>query len=58
MSKVDPIGHIEFPNLNGNPYKRVEVKYCERCGGLFTRDSGSGVVYCPDHRGEIELVEA
>ena len=27
---------------------RVELKYCERCGSLGTRECGAGVVYC-DH---------
>jgi hypothetical protein len=25
---------------------RMELKYCERCGMLWTRECGSGVVYC------------
>jgi uncharacterized Zn finger protein (UPF0148 family) len=25
---------------------RVELKYCERCGGLWLREWGTGVVYC------------
>jgi hypothetical protein len=25
---------------------RVELKYCERCGGLWVRECGAGVVYC------------
>jgi len=24
----------------------LELKYCERCGGLWTRPRGSGEVYC------------
>ena len=24
----------------------VELKYCERCGGLYTRRSGSGTTFC------------
>ena len=24
----------------------VELKYCEHCGGLWTRKQGVGVVYC------------
>jgi hypothetical protein len=24
----------------------IELKYCERCGGLFLRTPGAGVVYC------------
>ena len=31
----------------------VELKYCERCGGLWLRESGSLEVYC---RGCIALV--
>ncbi|MFZ3341863.1 MAG: hypothetical protein WA609_12450 [Terriglobales bacterium] len=26
--------------------EKVELKYCERCGGLFLRTPGAGVVYC------------
>jgi hypothetical protein len=26
---------------------RMELKYCERCGGLWTRMQGTGDVYCP-----------
>ena len=25
---------------------RVELKYCEHCGGLWVRERGGGVVYC------------
>ncbi len=25
---------------------RVELKYCERCGGLFMRETGVAAVYC------------
>ena len=25
---------------------RLELKYCERCGGLWLRTAGSGEVYC------------
>jgi hypothetical protein len=25
---------------------RVELKYCEHCGGLWVRESGAGGVYC------------
>ena len=27
-------------------YLRVELKYCELCGGLWLRQEGSGEVYC------------
>jgi hypothetical protein len=26
--------------------QNIELKYCERCGGLFLRTPGAGVVYC------------
>jgi len=26
---------------------RLELKYCERCGGLWMRTQGTGEVYCP-----------
>jgi uncharacterized Zn finger protein (UPF0148 family) len=26
---------------------RLELKYCERCGGLWVRTRGTGEVYCP-----------
>ena len=26
----------------------VELKYCERCGGLWLRPAGLTSVYCPD----------
>jgi hypothetical protein len=25
---------------------RLELKYCEHCGGLWLRETGAGVVYC------------
>lgn len=25
---------------------RMELKYCERCGGLWVRECGAGMVYC------------
>ena len=25
---------------------RMELKYCERCGGLWLRECGAGAVYC------------
>ena len=25
----------------------LELKYCERCGGLWMRTKGDGEVYCP-----------
>lgn len=29
----------------GDPV-RMELKYCERCGALWLRECGAGVVYC------------
>ena len=31
---------------NKNNEVRVELKYCERCGGLWVREPGAGIVYC------------
>lgn len=32
---------------------RMELKYCERCGGLWLRECGTGVVYCGNCQVEI-----
>ena len=37
---MDFIGEIESSHVG------VELKYCERCGGLFLRPQSSAVVYC------------
>jgi hypothetical protein len=34
--------------IEGLEIVRVELKYCERCGGLWLRIWGSEDVYCPD----------
>jgi len=32
---------------NNNRHEvRVELKYCEHCGGLWVRERGAGVVFC------------
>jgi hypothetical protein len=31
---------------SGNKATRMELKYCEHCGGLWLRECGAGVVYC------------
>jgi len=31
---------------NENNDVRLELKYCEHCGGLWVRERGAGVVYC------------
>jgi hypothetical protein len=33
---------------------RVELKYCEHCGGLWVRERGTGVVYCEKCQGQLE----
>jgi len=32
---------------------RVELKYCEHCGGLWVREKGAGVVYCDKCREKV-----
>jgi hypothetical protein len=29
-----------------NSQVKVELKYCEHCGGLWVRERGAGTVYC------------
>jgi hypothetical protein len=38
------IGRIEGPGI------QVELKYCERCGGLWLRPQGADGVYCASCR--------
>ena len=33
---------------------RVELKYCEHCGGLWVRERGAGVVYCEKCQAKVE----
>ena len=33
---------------DGSERIRVGLKYCEHCGGLWLRECGTGVVYCPN----------
>ena len=33
---------------------RLELKYCERCGGLWLRQEGTPLVYCHSCRPEME----
>ena len=37
----------------GSGEQRVELKYCERCGGLWLRETGTGQVYCKGCRPEV-----
>jgi Zn-finger nucleic acid-binding protein len=32
---------------------RLELKYCERCGGLWLRECGAGKVYCASCEREV-----
>ena len=32
---------------------RMELKYCEHCGGLWLRECGAGVVYCGNCRTKV-----
>lgn len=32
--------------MSSDPYPKLELKYCERCGGLWLRLQGSDAVYC------------
>jgi len=34
-------------------FERVELKYCERCGGLWLRAAGMAIAYCPPCSREI-----
>lgn len=36
------------PACNTSNEVRVELKYCERCGSLWLRETGGGQVYCND----------
>jgi hypothetical protein len=42
------IGDMEVRNL------QVELKYCERCGGLWLRIQGSSGIYCASCRVSVE----
>ena len=43
---------------NKNKAVRVELKYCERCGGLWVRECGAGVVYCETCQQTVEELPA
>lgn len=36
------------PKDKKSEVSRVELKYCEHCGGLWLRECGAGEVYCPN----------
>lgn len=37
---------MNFINEGQGGKEQVELKYCERCGGLFLRERSAGIVYC------------
>jgi len=37
---------------------RVELKYCEHCGGLWVRERGAGGVYCQDCQPKVAELPA
>lgn len=37
---------------------RVELKYCEHCGGLWVRERGAGVVYCDNCQPKVAELPA
>ena len=37
---------MNFTDTLEDAERNVELKYCERCGGLFLRTPGAGIVYC------------
>jgi len=39
---------MNFTSRTEDPRVRVELKYCERCGGLFLRRLAEERVYCAD----------
>jgi Zn-finger nucleic acid-binding protein len=39
---------------NSDKRLSLELKYCERCGGLWLRPAGSGQVYCASCGREME----
>jgi hypothetical protein len=41
-------------NDNEKQAVRMELKYCERCGGLWLRKYGVGVVYCESCQREVD----
>jgi hypothetical protein len=40
-----------MPSLSG--YPKLELKYCERCGGLWLRVRGEELVYCAECAAEM-----
>jgi hypothetical protein len=40
-------------NSNEHEVIQLELKYCERCGGLWLRRQGTGQIYCPACSAEV-----
>jgi hypothetical protein len=38
---------------NNESEVRMELKYCERCGGLWVRECGAGAVYCASCQAKV-----
>jgi hypothetical protein len=51
MRRKSELGEDE--NAKNKKEVRVELKYCERCGGLWLRECGTGEVYCGTCRTQI-----
>ncbi len=54
MSKVGKHG----VNAPSGQDQQLELKYCERCGGLWLRELGCGAVYCVNCVGAMEELPA
>jgi len=39
-------GEVNSGNVNTTSELSFELKYCERCGGLWLRPAGGGQTYC------------
>jgi uncharacterized Zn finger protein (UPF0148 family) len=44
--------------IEGLEIVRLELKYCERCGGLWLREKGTEDVYCPSCAVEMQDMPA
>lgn len=47
-----------MPTTEPGPRIRMELKYCERCGGLGLRPAGSGLSYCESCAREMAQLPA
>jgi ribosomal protein L37AE/L43A len=44
--------------VSGDDMVRMELKYCEHCGGLWLRRSGVGTVYCEKCKSKVAELPA